>query len=275
MMDAIMEWFTNEAMWQKYVTVTIKIVLIVVVSQILLRIIQKTITPMIDRNYDRNILHIDERRSKTVVKLVNNIVSYVIYFIMALMILNQLGIQIGPLLAGAGVVGLAIGFGAQSLVRDIITGFFVIFEDQFGVGDVIQIGTFKGTVEEIGLRVTKIRSASGERYIIPNGSIMQVTNFSVHNSISTVDIPLDNQCDMESALNVIKEAVQTFSAQHPDLPNIPEVLGIQTIAAGEMIVRISMETKANTQFQLLRQLNETIKKALDTNQINISASVKK
>ncbi len=270
-----MNWFTNEVMWQKYVTVALKIVLIIVVSQILLRIIHKTITPMIDRNYDRNILHIDERRSKTVVKLVNNIVSYVIYFIMALMILNQLGIQIGPILAGAGVVGLAIGFGAQSLVRDIITGFFVIFEDQFGVGDVIQIGTFKGTVEEIGLRVTKIRSASGERHIIPNGSIMQVTNFSVHNSVSTVDIPIDHQCDLETTLKVIKEAVQIFSAQHPDLPNTPEVLGIQTIAAGEMIVRISIETKANAQFQLLRELNETIKKSLDTNQISLSAGVKK
>jgi small conductance mechanosensitive channel len=262
-------------MWQNFFSALFKVIVIVVVSQVLLRIIQKTVTPMIDKQQSNRFIHIDERRSKTVARLVNNIISYVIYFIMALMILNQFGIQIGPLLAGAGVVGLAIGFGAQSLVKDIITGFFIIFEDQFGVGDVIQIGTLKGTVEEIGLRVTKISSATGERHIIPNGTILQVTNFSVHNSVSVVDIPIDTQTDVELAILTIKEAVQTFAAQHPDFPSPPEVLGVQTITGGEMMIRISIVTKPNTQFQLLRQLNEIIKKSLDDKGISLSSGVKR
>ena len=107
-----------------------------------------------------------------------------------MLILGQVGLNLGPLLAGAGVLGLAIGFGAQSLVKDVITGFFIIFEDQFGVGDVIQIDQFKGTVEEIGIRVTRIKSWTGEVHIIPNGNIKQVTNFSTYNSIAVVDVSI-------------------------------------------------------------------------------------
>ena len=133
-------------------------------------------------------LKFNPRRTTTIMRLMGNIVNYAISFIMIMMILAVFHVPFGPMLAGAGVVGLAIGFGAQSLVKDIITGFFIIFEDQFAVGDVIQTGRFKGTVEEIGLRVTRVKSWTGEIHIIPNGSILEVTNYSINNSIAVIDI---------------------------------------------------------------------------------------
>ncbi len=118
------------------------------------------------------------------VRLLQNVFSYAIYFVAGVMILETLSVDVRGLLAGAGIVGLAVGFGAQNLVKDIITGFFIIFEDQFSVGDYVRVGTFEGTVEEIGLRTTKIKSWTGEINILPNGSIVEVTNFSLHNSVA-------------------------------------------------------------------------------------------
>ncbi len=107
-------------------------------------------------------LRVSERREATLLKLLQNVLTYFIYSMAILMILSTLTINVSAVLAGAGIVGLAVGFGAQSLVKDVITGFFIIFEDQFSVGDVIRVGQFEGTVEEIGLRTTKIKSWTGE-----------------------------------------------------------------------------------------------------------------
>src|SRR5690625_3614670 len=114
--------------------------------------------------------------------------SYIVYFTAFIMILSTLGIEVMPLLAGAGVAGLAIGFGAQNLVRDVISGFFIIFEDQFSVGDYVGVAGIEGTVEEIGLRTTKVLSWTGEMNVVPNGDVTQVTNYSLHNGLAIVDI---------------------------------------------------------------------------------------
>src|SRR5699024_8154114 len=118
--------------------------------------------------------HLSERRESTINKLIQNILSYVVYFTAIVMILDTMTIPIASLLAGAGVVGLAIGFGAQSLVQDVISGFFIIFEDQFGIGDYVLCSGVEGTVLEIGLRTTKIQAWTGELNVIPNGKIDQV-----------------------------------------------------------------------------------------------------
>ena len=112
-------------------------------------------------------------------------------------ILSVLNIQIAGLLAGAGIAGLAIGFGAQSLVKDVITGFFIILEDQFGVGDYVRLNTAEGTVVEIGLRTTKIKGTTGEQFIIPNGQITDVINFSINNSKAIIDMQVGIEADVE------------------------------------------------------------------------------
>ena len=156
----------------------LQIVLILIVGRYVVKLAKKGVEAFVARTTIKPDAF-DQRRIQTVGKLVSNILSYALNFIIILLVLDKLGIPIMPLLAGASVLGLAIGFGAQSLVKDVLNGFFIIFEDQFGVGDVIQTGTFKGTVEQIGLRMTRIRGDNGEQYIIPNGSIAEVTNFSM------------------------------------------------------------------------------------------------
>jgi small-conductance mechanosensitive channel len=272
--DQIVLFLTDQKMWENIMVVSLKIIIIIIIAQLFMKVLQKAIVRIVIEK-ESNPLRIAARRTKTVGKLVNNIITYVVNFIMILMLLNQIGVQVGPLLAGAGVVGLAIGFGAQSLVKDIITGFFIIFEDQFAVGDVIQTGTYKGVVEEIGLRVTTIKSPSGERHIIPNGSITQVTNFSVHDSVSTLDIPIDNETDIEQALCVIREIIERTHGQLEKITEKPEVLGLQSFAPGEMVIRILVKSKANEQFQALRTLNAEIKKGLDEHGISLSSGTKK
>src|SRR5699024_5315603 len=151
----------------------LKIVFILIISLIVIRIGNKIIERLLSSNI-RSRTKISDRREKTLHKLVQSILKYVVWFIAIVMILESgFGLEIGPLIAGAGVVGLAIGFGAQNIVRDIFSGFFIILEDQFAVGDYVFASDVEGTVEEIGVRTTKILAWTGEMNVIPNGNITQ------------------------------------------------------------------------------------------------------
>lgn len=260
--NKVKDYVSDPALWSSIITVVIKIVVIWIVGRLIIKVSNKAIDHMA-KERERNLLKIDQRRSKTISRLIGNVVSSAINFITLLLVLSQLGFNLGPLLAGAGVIGLAIGFGAQSLVKDVITGFFIIFEDQFAVGDVIQIGAQKGTVEQIGLRVTRIRSAIGEEFIIPNGSIGQVTNFSVHNAMAMVDILVPYGENAERVVGIINETLGGADSRIPHLVAEPKVLGVQTIAAADISIRVAAECEPNTDAVVARILNAEIKKALD------------
>ncbi|PJN91168.1 mechanosensitive ion channel family protein, partial [Bacillus sp. mrc49] len=191
------------------------------------------------------------------------IITYVINFIALMMILEIFGLHVMPLLAGAGVIGLAIGFGAQSLVKDIITGFFVIFEDQFSVGDYIKINTYEGEVIEIGLRTTKIKSDAGELHFIPNGSIIQVTNYSILNSKAVVDVTIANDGSIERAERVLIELLNSMEGKYDALVKAPEFLGIETINPDEVVLRVTAETKPLQNVEFSRVLRKEISAALD------------
>ncbi|TXK77745.1 mechanosensitive ion channel family protein [Paenibacillus sp. N3.4] len=246
-----------------------KIILIYVISKVSIKIAETALSHMMIAR-DKSPLKFNRRRSDTISRLVHNLISYTINFICILLILGQVGINLGPLLASAGVLGLAIGFGAQSLVKDVITGFFIIFEDQFGVGDVIQIDQFKGTVEEIGIRVTRIKSWTGEVHIIPNGNIKQVTNFSTYNSLAVVDVTIPNHLDIDQATKTLKETVKQVQLLTEDIVKDPEVLGVQVVGSTDLKIRIIAECKPNKQFDVTRLLNTEIKKHLDITQIEVS-----
>lgn len=237
-------------------------------SRILIRIFYRFVDHVIANREDKP-LTVRVRRTRTMGKLLRNTVSYTVNFFTILLVLDQLGFKLLPLLAGAGVVGLAIGFGAQNLVRDVITGFFIIFEDQFGVGDVVQIGQVKGTVEEIGLRVTKIKGWTGEIHIIPNGTIQQVANFSIHNSVAVIDVSVAYEADIDKAIRVLKETAMEVYKKNEDIVEEPEVLGVQSLGASEILLRVTAECKPNTHFAAGRIMNEEIKKAFDRNGIEI------
>src|SRR5690625_3736752 len=165
----------------------LKIIVIIILMRVAVNLVRKIVNNIFQRK-QKGPFRITERREETLNKLIQNVATYIIYFTAFVMILDTLTIKIGPLLAGAGIAGLAIGFGAQNLVKDVISGFFIVFEDQFGVGDYVSFAGIEGTVEEIGLRTTKVKSCTGEQQVIPNGNITQVTNYSIHNGLAIVDI---------------------------------------------------------------------------------------
>ncbi|MGG4145990.1 mechanosensitive ion channel family protein [Paenibacillus algorifonticola] len=257
-----MEWLTNVETWQRFGESAIRIALIIVITHLLIWIVNKSIDRILS-NKQTSRLPMQARRMVTVGRLLKNIVMYACYLIGGMLLMSELGIQLGPLLAGAGIVGLAIGFGAQSLVKDIITGFFIILEDQFAVGDVIQAGQFKGTVEVIGLRTTRLLSWTGEIFIIPNGMINEVTNFSLRNSVAVVDVAIGYEEDVDRATSIIQATVDKLEDENLAKP--PEVLGIQLMGATEVKIRIIAECLPNTQHALARKINLQVKKALVEN----------
>jgi moderate conductance mechanosensitive channel len=260
--------FLNEKTWITIGTGIIKIIIVVAVANIIIRIGKVTIHNIF-KIRDRSPLRTSERREETLSKLLDNVLSYVIYFIAFMMILSVLGIDVKALLAGAGIVGLAIGFGAQSLVKDILSGFFIIFEDQFSVGDHIRVGQFEGDVEAIGLRTTKIKSWTGELHILPNGSINQVTNFSLNNSVAAIDVAIAYEEDIEKAERVIQELLEKLPEQYEDLVKTPDLLGIQSLGPSEIVLRIVAETLPMKHFYIARIIRKEIKLKLDENGIEI------
>ncbi|MET1167786.1 mechanosensitive ion channel family protein, partial [Bacillus velezensis] len=192
-------------------------------------------------------------------------------FIMILLLLSEINIQVGPLLASAGVLGLAIGFGAQGLVKDVITGFFIILEDQFAVGDVIQTGTYKGTVEVIGLRTTKLVSWQGEEHIIPNGAIASVTNYSMSNSLAVVDIPMKADLSLDESVHLVKKSLIGIEDRDLNIVKVPDVLGIQSMSTSEYVVRIVAECMPNSRASVERQIQGDVKKTLEYHEMSNQA----
>ncbi|CAM3630622.1 mechanosensitive ion channel family protein [Marinicrinis lubricantis] len=266
--DRVIDYFTNPETWLTFGAVLFKIIIILVLARIVVKVSHRAVNHMMQER-ERNPLKFSARRSQTIGRLINNVISYIVNFIALMLVLSQLGFELMPLLAGAGVLGLAIGFGAQNLVKDVITGFFIIFEDQFGVGDTVQVGNFKGTVEEIGLRVTKIKNWTGEVHIIPNGSITEVTNFSIHNSIAVVDVSVAYEADMDLAMQTIRETAAKVCAAEDSAVKEPEVLGVQSLGASEVIIRVTVECLPNTHFAVGRKLNAELKKALEDKGVEI------
>lgn len=268
MLDEIWSIFTNEETWIAIGAATLKIILTLIVAAIAVKVAKAAI-----RNFfhlrSKAPLRYSERRENTLLKLLENVVSYVVYFVAILNILAILTFNIKGLIAGAGVLGLAVGFGAQNLVRDIISGFFIIFEDQFSVGDFVRIGSFEGTVEEIGLRTTKIKQWTGELHILPNGAITEVTNFSIHNSIAVVDVSIAYEENIEEAEKVIEELLATLQDKYEEIVEPPLLLGVQNLAASDVILRITAETTPMNHWYIARMIRKEVKMCLDANGIEI------
>jgi small conductance mechanosensitive channel len=264
----VLNGFLNENTWLAIGTGIIKIMVILFVANIVIRIGKVTIHNIF-KIRERSILRTSERREETLLRLLDNVLSYVIYFIAIMMILSVLTIDVKALLAGAGIVGLAIGFGAQSLVKDILSGFFIIFEDQFSVGDHIRVGQFEGDVEAIGLRTTKIKNWTGELHILPNGSINQVTNFSLNNSVAVVDVGIAYEEDIEKAEGVIQGLLEKLPEKYEELVKVPELLGVQNLGPSEIVLRIVAETLPMKHFYIARIIRKEVKLKLDENGIEI------
>lgn len=212
------------------------------------------------------------QRTKTLGSLFKNVVNIVVLGIAGLMILAEVGINLGPLLAGAGVAGVAIGFGAQSLVKDIISGMFILMEDQYGVGDVVDLGDATGTVEEVQLRITKLRAVDGTLWFVRNGEVLRVGNMSQDYSKVVLDVGVAYGTDVEQAKEVLQRVANDFAAD-PETRRLvletPEVLGVQALAPDSVQIRLVITTQPGEQWAASRMLRERIKGALDEAGIEI------
>jgi small conductance mechanosensitive channel len=206
-----------------------------------------------------------EQRARTAAKLVRNLGRAVLSIVGVLMVLNQLDFNISPLLASAGVVGLAVSFGSQSLVRDYVTGFFLQLEHQFALGDVIRIGAVEGSVENITLRLVYLRDASGALHIIPNGQIAQITNLtrSWGRVSIDVDVPWRDADRAIAALQRAAEALGTDPAWEDALLDPPRVTGIERIAGGAVTLRTIARVDPYRRDDVARPLRARLKQSLD------------
>lgn len=258
----IVHYFVNAKIWEIFVDHAISILFILIGTFITVKIGRAALHKMFKARQGSR-LKMTEKRETTLERLVENAFSYVIYFVSILMILSNLGTDIKGLIAGAGIAGLALGFGAQSFVKDVITGFFIVFEDQFSIGDYVKIGSFTGTVEQIGLRTTKIQNWTGELQILPNSSITEVTNYSVYNSIAVVDISIAYEEDINKAEKVIEEVISEMATQHPEMVRPPEVLGVQNFGTSDVVIRIIAEVLPMEHWHISREIRKAIKLRFD------------
>ncbi|MBX7452199.1 mechanosensitive ion channel family protein [Mycolicibacterium sp. 3033] len=212
------------------------------------------------------------QRAQTIASVLKSSVSIVLLIWVVLGILNVLGVNIAPFIASAGVVGLAIGFGAQNLVRDFVTGVFMLLEDQYGVGDTVDLGDAVGEVESVGLRVTTLRDIDGTLWYVRNGEIARVGNMSQDYAVARIEIPVAPTADMERAEKVALDAAHS-ALEDPKIAakvlGEPEMLGVQEVRSDQVTLRMTVKTRPGVQWSVQRRLRREILRAFDANSIEL------
>jgi small conductance mechanosensitive channel len=204
----------------------------------------------------------------------NNTATWVIVSIVTILVLAELGFSVTALVASAGIIGAALGFGAQSIVKDVLNGLFMVFEDQLGVGDVVDVGIASGVVERVGIRVTEIRDISGTLWFVRNGEILRVGNQTQDWSRVIMDLPVPYESNIDEIQNVLLESAKTF-AQSPEwrrkVIEDPEVWGVQSLTAEAITLRLVVKVRAGEQWAAQRALYRVLKESLDKRQVDIPA----
>jgi small conductance mechanosensitive channel len=213
-----------------------------------------------------------QKRTRTLGEIVRYVIVLVVFAVATMTVLKELGIDIGPVLAAAGIVGLAVGFGAQSLVKDIISGFFILLEDQIRVGDVVNIAEKGGLVEKVGLRTTVLRDLHGNVHYVPNGSIAVVTNMTKEYSRFVFDIAVAYREDVDEVITVIKgidQEMRNDTEFKDDILEPIEVLGLDQFATSAVVIKARTTTMPSKQWRIGREFNRRIKKKFDELNIEI------
>ena len=211
-------------------------------------------------------------RTETVAGVMRSIASVMIWTIAAVMILGTFNINLGPLIAGAGIIGLAIGFGAQNLVKDFLSGIFMLLEDQYGIGDIVDVGEASGKIEAISLRTTRLRDVEGTVWYVPNGEIRRVGNKSQQWARSLIDVGVAYDTDLDMATRVIKEVIDGLwqdADWSEQILEEPEVWGVENFGPDEILLRLVLKVKPARQFAVNRELRARLKAAFDREGIEI------
>lgn len=253
-----------------FITKGMKIIFTIFLMYISIKIGNHLIKKFVDRQAKSNaMLSLESQRAETLGEVLKSVLKYAVYFIGIAAIASILFNGISFTFASIG--GFAVGFGAQSLVKDLINGFFILFEDQFGVGDYITIGQFSGIVSSIGIRTTIIKDFTGDIHSIPNGSIIEVTNHSRADIRFMVDIDIAYKEDINNAIDVIKKTCDEFRDINKEFIREPiEVLGVTTLNTSGVTIRIVGKSKPLKQWEMERELRKLIKCTLDEQGIEIA-----
>lgn len=212
------------------------------------------------------------QRTRTLGLVLNNFAGWAIGIMVVLMVLSELGLSITPLIASAGILGAALGFGAQSLVKDTLNGLFMVFEDQLGVGDVVNVGQVSGVVERVGIRITEIRDVDGTLWFVRNGEIVMVGNYSQDWARVVFDVPIPRRANVsalqEDMLRAATEVCRETSWRRKVLEE-PELWGIESISPDSVVVRLVVKVRAGEQWALKRALHQAITHALDHEGVDV------
>nr|WP_285561489.1 mechanosensitive ion channel family protein [Streptomyces hygroscopicus] len=274
-----------EQNWSTWLAMGLQILLIIVVAVALRSVVRRAITKLIER-MARTAQAVDgtalggllvnaerrRQRSAAIGSVLRSVASFLILGTAALMVLSTFKINLAPLLASAGVAGVAIGFGARNLVTDFLSGVFMILEDQYGVGDVIDAGVATGEVIEVGLRVTKLRGAEGEIWYVRNGEVKRIGNLSQGWATAGVDVTVRSGEDLDRVKATLDEVAEKMSKEEPwnELLWGPiEVLGLDSVLLDSMVVRVSAKTMPGKSVSVERELRWRVKRAFDAASIRI------
>ena len=284
---------------QKPLTILAILSIAWVLSRLARRLISRTINELIDRReaatravYDQELEAVEllpdfaarriealaqasarsRQRSVTLIAVLSSMASGTIWVMAMLIAFGEVGINLGPLIAGAGIAGIAIGFGAQSLVRDFLAGIFIIIEDQYGVGDIVDVGDATGTIEQVSMRTTRLRDVNGVLWVVPNGEIHRVGNMSQLWARSVIDVGVAYDTDLDQAMTAIKEVADDLWHQNLEDATIleePAVWGVQALGDSAITIRLAVKTDPSEQWATSRMLNKAIKERLDAEGIEI------
>ena len=260
----------------------ITLVAVVVVRWVVRRLIDRTVRGFTDTNLTRRLARAkvghDESeasvaaaertaaRARTIGSLLTSVATFVIVGTGIVIALALVGVNVAPVIASAGVIGIAVGFGAQSLIKDFLTGVFMVFEDQYGVGDVVDMGQASGTVENVGLRITTLRDDNGVLWYVPNGSIMRVGNKSQGWAVADVEVPVGLGEDLDAVQQLLTTTAEAM-AHDPDWDAVvldePALVTVESIGVESVLVRVRLLTQPMRQAQIARELRVRVKDALD------------
>ena len=262
------------------VTAPLRILLILVVAVVLKRLAHRAIRRFTNRlvasagSSNRLKAMLDEGepdlraagRAAALGDVLRSLSTALVYGLALLTVLGEVGINLGPLVASAGIAGVALGFGAQSLVKDFLSGVFMLVEDQYGVGDVVDLGPAAGTVEGVGLRTTRVRDVHGVMWYVPNGQVNRVANKSQDWSRAVLDVDVGYGTDLRAAQATVKQAADEACAEEPWASMVlepPEVWGIQLLGKEAVTIRLVVKTRPAAQFGLLRELRLRVHETLE------------
>ena len=257
--------------WRPILVGALRIAVILGVTVLLLRVVRRLKNQWLARVETLESSDPRRQRAETLGSLVDSAAQYIVWPVATIMALSELGLDVGALLATAGIAGLAIGFGAQTLVKDVISGIFLLFDDLIHVGDIVTIGSTVGTVEEISVRLVKIRTFDGELVMVPAGEIRTFGNKSMHWARVIVPVGLSYEQDVDAILPIMKQVAQDWVDENRSivLEEEPQVQGLLDFGDSAVTARVLVQVKPGEQWAAERELRQRLKRAFDEKGVSI------